>query len=164
MCIRDSFFSDWQNAKHVWKNWTEPNVRPNQTCIGQKYASFAEHVRPKTQLLSGQTERSAEIHMFSSAEMGFCRSLLFLTFKLIWGSWQWSQMISHGQKHSIWQQIQVSSMFRTKVTILLLEVVLGLLQPLHPVLDLQINLILLKMLPNDSSYLKTWGLTQKSSL
>ena len=31
----------------------------------------------------------------------------------------------------------------TKVTILLLELVLGLLQPLHPVLDLQVGLRLL---------------------
>ena len=35
---------------------------------------------------------------------------------------------------------------------------------LHPVLDLQINLRLLQMVPNDSSYPKTWGLSSKSSL
>ena len=57
-----------------------------------------------------------------------------------------------------------STMFRTKVTISCLQVVLGLLQPLDPVLDLQINLRLLKMVPNDFSYPKTWGLTPKSSL
>ena len=55
-------------------------------------------------------------------------------------------------------------MFRTNVTISLLEVVLGLLQPLDPVLDPQIDLRLLKMVPNDFSYPKTWGLTPKSSL
>ena len=44
------------------------------------------------------------------------------------------------------------SMFRTKVLISLLEVVLGLLQPIHPVLHLQINLRLTKMVPNDSPY------------
>ena len=55
-------------------------------------------------------------------------------------------------------------MFGTKVTISLLEVVLVLVQPLHPVLDLQIHLRLLKMVPNDSPYPKTLGSTPKSSL
>ena len=44
------------------------------------------------------------------------------------------------------------SMFRTKVLISLLEVVLGLLQPIHPVLHLQINLRLTKIVPTDSPY------------
>ena len=48
-------------------------------------------------------------------------------------------------------------MFRTKLTISILEVALGLLQPLYPVLDLQIDLRLLKMVPNDSPFPKTWG-------
>ena len=43
---------------------------------------------------------------------------------------------------------------RTKVIISLLEEVLGLLQPLHPVLDLWIELRLLKINPNDSPYPK----------
>ena len=57
-------------------------------------------------------------------------------------------------------------MFRTKVTKSLFEVVLGLKQPLYPVLDLQVNLGPLKMVPNDSPYPKTWGLkkNQVSSL
>ena len=55
-------------------------------------------------------------------------------------------------------------MFRTKVTISLLEVVLGLLQPLHIVLDLWIPLRLLNMIPNDSYYPKTFVVTSKSSL
>ena len=55
-------------------------------------------------------------------------------------------------------------MFRTKVTISLLEVGLGLLQPLQPVLCLQMDLRLLKFVPNDSPYPKTSGLTPKSSL
>tara|TARA_Y100001956_G_scaffold6456_1_gene5693 strand:+ start:493 stop:660 length:168 start_codon:yes stop_codon:yes gene_type:complete len=55
-------------------------------------------------------------------------------------------------------------MLRTKVTITLLEVVLGLLQPLHPVLDLQIHLRLLKIVANDSPFPKTLGLTPRSSL
>ena len=82
---------------------------------------------------------------------------LFLTFGYLWGSWIWSQMIPTTQKHLLWHQNQVSSMFRTKVTKSLFEVVLGLKQPLYPVLDLQIDLKLLKMVPNDSPYPKTWG-------
>ena len=55
-------------------------------------------------------------------------------------------------------------MFRTIVTMLVLEVVLDPLQPLHPVLVLQVHLWLLKMVSNNSPYPKTWGLTPKSSL
>ena len=55
-------------------------------------------------------------------------------------------------------------MLRTKVKISLLVVFLGLVQPLHHVLDLQIDLRLTKMVPNDSPYPKTWGLTPKSSV
>ena len=58
---------------------------------------------------------------------------------------------------------QVPYMFQTK-DISLLEVVLGLLQPLHTVLDLWIPLRLLNMIPNDSYYPKTFVVTSKSSL
>ena len=67
-------------------------------------------------------------------------------------------MISHGQKLGSRSQIQVSRRLRTKFTVSLLEVVLGLLQPLHPVLDLQMGLSLLKVVPNDCPCPKTWGL------
>ena len=77
---------------------------------------------------------------------------------------KWSQMIPHTQKHRDRHQKQVSSMFRTKVTISLLEVVLGLLQPLHHFLDLQVDLRLMKMVPNDFPWPKTLGLTPKTSL
>ena len=40
---------------------------------------------------------------------------------------------------------------------LLHEELLDLLQPVQPVLDLQVNLTLLEMVPNDSPYPKTWG-------
>ena len=43
----------------------------------------------------------------------------------------------------------------TKFTISLLEVVLGLPQPLDPVLDLQVGVRLLKMVPNDFPWPKT---------
>ena len=58
----------------------------------------------------------------------------------------------------------VCSMFRSKVIISLHEDVLGLLQPLHLVLDLQIDLRLTKMVPHDSPCQKTWGLTPKSTV
>ena len=67
-------------------------------------------------------------------------------------------MISHGQKLGSRSQIQVSNRLRTKFTVSLLEVVLGLLQPLHPVLDLQMGLSLLKVVPNDCPRPKNWGL------
>ena len=49
---------------------------------------------------------------------------------------------------------------------LLREVLLDLLQPVQSVLSLQVNLRVLKMVPNDSPYPKTWGLkkNQVSSL
>ena len=53
-------------------------------------------------------------------------------------------------------QNQVSRRLGKTVTVSLLEVVLGLLQPLHPVLDLQVGVRLLKMVPNDFPWPKTW--------
>ena len=47
---------------------------------------------------------------------------------------------------------------------LLREVLLDLLQPVQSVLSLQVNLRVLKMVPNDSSYPKTWGLKKNRSL
>ena len=55
-------------------------------------------------------------------------------------------------------------MFKTKITNLPLEVVLGLLLPLHPVLDLQVDLGLLGIVPNDIAHPKTWCSTSMSSL
>ena len=72
-----------------------------------------------------------------------------------WGSWKWLQMISLitlGQKH--WTK-KHSTIFRTKVTMSCLQVVLGLLHQLGPVLDLQINLRFLKLVWNDSPNPKT---------
>ena len=66
-------------------------------------------------------------------------------------------MIPHTPKHGVRHENQVSSMIRSKVTKLLLEVVLDLLQPIHPILDVQVNLGVLKMVPNDFSYSKTLG-------
>ena len=65
-------------------------------------------------------------------------------------------MIPHTQKHGVRYQNQVSSITTSEVINLRLEVVLDLLQPLHPILDIQVNLRVLKIIPNDSPYPKTW--------
>ena len=74
--------------------------------------------------------------------------------KLVWND-------SPNRKTLVWYQNYVSSTIRTKVTIPLHEVVLGLLQTLHPVLGLQIDLRLLKIVSNDSPYPKTFSLIPK---
>ena len=56
--------------------------------------------------------------------------------------------------HTVTLNLLCPLWFRTKISSLL-EVFLGLLQPLHPVHDLQIYLRLLKVVSNDSSYPKT---------
>ena len=66
-------------------------------------------------------------------------------------------MIPHTQKNVVRHQNQVSNIITSKVRIFHLEVVLDLLQPLHLILDLQVNLGVLKIVPNDSPYPKTWG-------
>ena len=80
-----------------------------------------------------------------------------------WGSWKLPQRIPHHPKHGFWPQNHVFSMFRSWITpqvrLSLLEVILDPLQPLHPILDCQVDLRLLKMVPNDSPSPKTWGLT-----
>ena len=74
--------------------------------------------------------------------------------KLVWND-------SPNRKTLVWYQNYVSSTIRTKVTISLHEVVLGLLQILHPVLGLQIDLRLLKMVSNDSPCVKTLSFIPK---
>ena len=61
---------------------------------------------------------------------------------------------TEGQEQGGWavsgqNQNQVSSTFT-------LEVILGLLQPLQPLLEHQVGLRLLKMVPNDFLWPKTW--------
>ena len=84
-------------------------------------------------------------HSLKSSLTSYTQYTLFLTFRLIWVSWKWSQMISHVKKHWVWRQNQVCSLFNAQVSISPLEVVLGLIQPLHPVLGPHDNLWLLKM-------------------
>ena len=47
---------------------------------------------------------------------------------------------------------------------LLHKVIIDLILPVQSVLDLQVNLRLLEMVPIDSPYSKTWGLTPNPSL
>ena len=66
-------------------------------------------------------------------------------------------MIPDTQKHGVRHQNQVSSITTSKVRNLHPEGVQDLLQPLHPILGLQVNLGVLKIVPYDSPYPKTWG-------
>ena len=84
-----------------------------------------------------------------------------LDLQSIWGSWNWSQMIPPTLKHWYDTKIMSQARSKTKVTISLHEVVLGLQQTLHPVLDLQIDMRLLKMVSNDSPYPQTFSLIPK---
>ena len=72
-----------------------------------------------------------------------------MNFRLIWGSWKWTQMISHDHKHWVWYKKQLSIMSRTKVSISILEVILGFLQPRHHVLALHVDLNVMEVIPNN---------------
>ena len=105
-----------------------------------------------------------QFHFLKSSFTSYSPSAAFLTFRLIWGFWKWSPVIPHNPKHGVWHQNHVCSMLRSWVRISLFEVLLDLLQPLHPVLGLQGDLRLLKMVPNDSPYLKTLVLSPEPCL
>ena len=70
-------------------------------------------------------------------------------------------MIPHTKKPVVLKKFR--SLARLEAE-LLREDVLDLLQPIQAVLDLQVNLGPLKMVPNDSPYPKTWGLKKIRSL
>ena len=85
-----------------------------------------------------------ESDFLTSCLTSYSLSTQFLAFRSIWGFWKQSQMISHTQKHLFCHQNHVSSMLRSWVTsqvrISLHEFLLDLLQPLHPVLVIQVDL------------------------
>ena len=93
-----------------------------------------------------------EFHFSKSFFTSYSLSTQFLTFRSIWGFWKWSQMMPYSPKY--WVCHHVSSMPRSWVTpevrISLLEVLLDLLQYLHQVLGLKVDLRYLKMALNDS--------------
>ena len=103
------------------------------------------------------SEPKLQFHSLKSSMPSYSPYTQFLTLRSILGSWKWSQMIAHDPKHRDKQQKQVSSMFRTQVTISLLEVVLGLLQHLHPTTGDYYH-------PLRDRGLKTWVWKPKSSL
>ena len=53
-------------------------------------------------------------------------------------------------------------MFKNKYKIPLLEVVLDILHPVHPLLDLQVDLSIMNMVPNDITCQKTLGFDAKT--
>ena len=88
-----------------------------------------------------------EFHSLKSFLTSYSPSTQFLAFTLTWSFWKWSQVITQTTKRWFWHQNHVSSMLRNWVTpqvkISLLEGLLGLIQPLHPVLGLLVDLMLL---------------------
>ena len=98
------------------------------------------------------SEPKLQFHAVKLSLVSYSTSTLFLTSR---------SNDSPNPKTLVWYQNYVSSTIRTKVTISLHEVVLGLLQTLHPVLGLQIDLRLLRMVSNDSPYPKTFSLIPK---
>ena len=100
------------------------------------------------------SEAELEFHFLKYFLTSYSPSTQFLAFRSIWGFWKWSQMIPHIPKHWFCHQNHVSSMLRSWVRISLLEVLLDLLQPLHPVLGLQVDLRLLNIVSKDSLYSK----------
>ena len=107
------------------------------------------------------SEPKLQFHSLKSSLAFYSPSNLFLTFRSIWGPWKWSQLIPHTQKHGDRHQNQVSSITASKVRNLHPEVVLDLLQPLHPILGLQVNLGVLKNSPKWFPIPKNMGLDTK---
>ena len=62
------------------------------------------------------SEPKLKCHSLKLALASSLSSTLFLTFRLIWSSWKWSQMIPNTKKYGDRHQNQVSSMVRSKVT------------------------------------------------
>ena len=141
---KDSFTWD----AHWFSGWSDAQIFP----WNLKYYRYV----PKKKFLAWPKLQFYSLKLSLASESP---STLFLRFRV---SCKWSQMIHITQKHRDRHQKQVSRVFRTKVTISLCEVVLGLLQHLYPVLDLQINLRLVKMVPNDSSWPKNIGIDTKN--
>ena len=125
---------------------------------GPKWFPTPKHIGPFTQIKSlASPGAKIEIYTLKGSWTSYSSYSPFLTFMSIWCFWQWSQLIPHTQKHGDRHQNQVSSITTSKVRKLHPEGVPDLLQPLHPVLDLQVDLRTLAMVPTDSSYPKTWG-------
>ena len=80
-------------------------------------------------------------------------------------AWDEALGSERNQEFEFWQKNIKENTFRsTQVTISLLEVMLGPVKPLHPVHDLQVDLRLIKMDPNDFSWPKHWVYHKKTSI
>ena len=53
------------------------------------------------------SEPKLQFHSLKLSLASYYPSTLFLSFRSIWGSWKWSQLITHTQKHWVWHQNQV---------------------------------------------------------
>ena len=53
------------------------------------------------------SEPKFQFHSLKLSLASYYPSTLFLSFRSIWGSWKWSQLITHTQKHWVWHQNQV---------------------------------------------------------
>ena len=152
-------------AKRTAKGSSDSNKKPpgggiNQTLRQNQISSTIEFLN-WSQMILYNPKPWIRCYSMKWLLNSYCQYSLILTFRPIWGFWRCSELIPHTNKHGVWHQNQVSSMARSKVRNFLLEVVLDLL---HPILDIQVNLRPLKMVPNDSPCQKTWGLTPKPCL
>ena len=71
------------------------------------------------------SEPMLQFHSLKLSLASYSPSTFFLTFRSIWGSRKWSQMIPHTQKPGVRHQNQVSRMARSKVTIIWHSISLG---------------------------------------
>ena len=161
-CIKQSWISTpWSGSgpptSHSW-----PSDQSDASENGPKWFPIPQN-RTRTMSLSC-SEAELEFHFLKYFLTSYSPSTQFLAFRSIWGFLKWSQMIPHIPKHWFSNQNHVCGMLRSWVRISLLEVLLDLLQPLHPVLGLQVDLRLLKMVPNDSPYPKTLVLSPEPCL
>ena len=132
-------------------------INPRLTKNGPKWFPMPQNIGFDTKINSTACSEARLHLLLHSLKLSLASYSPSNMFRSIWGSWKWYQIIPYTQKYGIWHQIQVFRFLRAKVTISLLEVVRGFLQPLHPVLDLQIDLRFRKMVQNDSPYQKTWA-------
>ena len=124
------------------------------------------HQKQVSSMLRSLVTPKLEFHFLKLSLASYSMYGLFLSFRSIWVLWKLSQMIAHAQKHGLGHQNHVSSMLRSWIRISLLEVLLELiqlLQPLHRICGLQVNLRCLKMISNDCLCPKTFIWTPEPS-
>ena len=158
-----SWSISWTPTAPPPNSW--PPGRSEASENGPKWFPISQNIGFVTRTMSlASSEAELEFHFLKYFLTSFSPSTQFLASRSIWGFWKWSQMIPHIPKPWFCHQNHVPSMLRSWVRISLLEVLLDLLQPLHPVLGLQVDLGLLKMVTNDSPYPKTLGLSPEPCL